>query len=72
MHSPFRFGIVLVVALLLPVVGTSQGVTTAAITGIVTDSAGAPVVGARVGAVHEHLPEGVSLARFRLEPGDAG
>ncbi len=25
----------------------------------------------RVSAVHEHLPEGVSLARFKLEPGDA-
>jgi hypothetical protein len=56
MHTHFRLGVVLVVALLLPVEGTSQGVTTAAITGIVSDSSGNSVAGARVAAVH--VPSG--------------
>ena len=40
MHSATRLGISFVVALLLPIVGRSQGVTTAAISGIVTDLMG--------------------------------
>ena len=56
MHFPTRLGFSFVVALLLPTAGHGQGVTTGAISGIVTDSSGAPVVGARVTAVH--VPSG--------------
>ena len=51
MHSPTRFWFLLV-ALLFPLTASAQGVTTAALSGIVADSSGIPVVGARVVAVH--------------------
>ncbi len=61
MRNPFRLlatAAVAALALLAPDAALAQGVTTAGIEGRVTDSSGAPVVGAEVSGVH--TPSGTS------------
>jgi hypothetical protein len=48
----WAIGVLAAVVVLVPRPSTAQGVTTAAIAGLATDSAGAPLAGARVVAVH--------------------
>src|SRR5258708_19232568 len=47
-----RIGVLAAVAVVTPRPSTAQGVTTAAIAGVVADSSGAPLPGARLVAVH--------------------
>ncbi len=48
----WTIGVFAAVAVVAPRPSAAQGVTTAAIAGVVTDSAGAPLTGATVVAVH--------------------
>jgi hypothetical protein len=56
----WSIGVLAAVAVLAPRLSTAQGVTSAAIAGVVTDSSGAPLAGARVVAVHG--PSGTQYA----------
>lgn len=55
-----RISLMLLCLLGLPLAGYAQGVTTAALTGTVTDERGDPLPGANVVAVHE--PPALSMA----------
>jgi Carboxypeptidase regulatory-like domain len=59
-HFVWSIGALATVALSRPAAVAAQGVTTAAIAGIVSDSSGAPLEGARVVAVH--VPSGTEYA----------